>query len=142
MFSVGGEKPAARRGDAPRGFSLTEDDLTPTYTIERDKRFETLNLVALIHRDAEGRVDLETVGRTLDLSEGGILLEMPEAVPQGNNEVWVTLGIRNHVFEATGQIVHQRLLENGNLAIGISFRNLPSQWSEVIAEFLRETGKE
>jgi len=41
----------------------------------RHKRLETLNLVSLSHRDPDGRVDLEIVGRTLDLSEGGILLE-------------------------------------------------------------------
>lgn len=116
--------------------------MTPTHTTQRNKRFETLNLVSLIHRDAEGRVDLEAVGRTLDLSEGGILLEIPDPVPRGNNEVWLTLGIRDHVFEATGQIVHQRQLENGNLAIGISFKDLPAQWSQVIARFLQKTGKE
>ncbi|MBN2720245.1 MAG: PilZ domain-containing protein [Proteobacteria bacterium] len=142
MLSVGGETPVPRRGSAHQGSSIKEKVLTPTHTTQRDKRFETLNLVSLIHRDAEGRVDLEAVGRTLDLSEGGILLEIPDAVPQGNNEVWVTLGIRDHVFEATGQIVHQRRLENGNLAIGISFKDLPAQWSEVIARFLQKTGKE
>ena len=116
--------------------------MNPKYSPERDKRFETLNLVSLTHRDAEGRVDLEAVGRTLDLSEGGILLEVPEPVPAGNNEVWVTLGIRDHVFDALGEIVHQRQLENGNLGLGISFKNLSPEWSGLIADFLRENEKD
>lgn len=115
--------------------------MTPKYSTERDKRFETLNLVSLTHKDAEGRVDLEIVGRTLDLSEGGILLEIPEPVPAGNKEVWVTLGIRDHVFDALGEIVHQRQLENGNLGLGISFKDLPPEWSGLIADFLRESEK-
>ena len=104
----------------------------------RHKRLETLNLVSFTHRDSEGRVDLEVVGRTLDLSSGGILLEIPQPVPSGNREVEVTLGIRENVLHITGDIVHQRDLDDGNVGLGIAFRNLSEADSRIITNFLNE----
>lgn len=104
----------------------------------RNKRLETLNLVSFTHKDSEGRVDLEVVGRTLDLSEGGIFLEIPQFVPAGNTEVDVTLGIREHVINTAGEIVHQRELSNGHFGLGIAFKDLSSEDSHIINRFLVE----
>jgi len=104
----------------------------------RLKRLETLNLVSFTHKDPDGRVDLEVVGRTLDLSEGGIFLEIPQPVPAGNTEVDVTLGIREYVINALGEIVHQRELENGHIGLGIAFKDLSEQDTRVINNFLGE----
>jgi hypothetical protein len=104
----------------------------------RHKRLETLNLVSLSHRDPEGRVDLETVGRTLDLSEGGILLECSQEVPSDNKEVEVILGIREHVIKVTGDIVHMRDLEEGNIGLGIAFRDLSTEDARIISDFMSE----
>jgi hypothetical protein len=108
----------------------------------RHKRLETLNLVSFTHKDPEGRVDLEVVGRTLDLSEGGIFLEIPQLVPEGNTEVDVTLGIREHVINTIGEIVHQRELGNGHFGLGIAFKNLSDEDSLVISRFLGQDDEE
>jgi hypothetical protein len=109
--------------------------------IDRQKRLETLNLVSFLHRDEEGKVDLEVVGRTLDLSEGGILLEIPHTVPSTNKEVEVTLGIRDNVIQTVGEIVHLRELENGHFGLGISFKDLSDTDAAIIAGFLGENGE-
>jgi len=112
---------------------LSEKRLKP-----RHKRLETLNLVSLSHKDPDGRIDLEIVGRTLDLSEGGILLECSQPVPSDNREVEVILGIRDHVIKVTGEIVHTRNLEEGNFGLGIAFQNLASDDARIITEFMSE----
>jgi hypothetical protein len=104
----------------------------------RHKRLETLNLVSLSHKDPDGRVDLEIVGRTLDLSEGGILLECSQAVPSENKEVEVILGIREHVIKVKGEIVHTRDLEDENVGLGIAFRDLSDDDADVINGFMNE----
>ena len=104
----------------------------------RHKRLETLNLVSLSHKDEDGRVDLEIVGRTLDLSEGGILLECSQPVPSGNKEVEVVLGIREHVIKVTGDIVHARDLADGNIGLGIAFKDLSADDARVITDFMNE----
>ncbi|MGD8353284.1 MAG: PilZ domain-containing protein [Pseudomonadota bacterium] len=104
----------------------------------RHKRLETLNLVSLSHKDPDGRVDLETVGRTLDLSEGGILLECSQRVPSESRDVEVVLGIREHVIKVTGEIVHMRDLDEGNIGLGIAFKNLSDEDARVIIDFMSE----
>jgi hypothetical protein len=104
----------------------------------RHKRLETLNLVSLSHKDPDGRVDLEIVGRTLDLSEGGILLECSQAVPSENKEVEVILGIKEHVIKVKGEIVHTRDLEDENVGLGIAFRDLSDDDADVINGFMNE----
>jgi hypothetical protein len=104
----------------------------------RHKRLETLNLVSLSHKDPNGRVDMEVVGRTLDLSEGGILLECSQPVPSENNEVEVILGIKEHVIQITGEIVHMRELDDENMGLGIAFRNISAEDAGIINEFMNE----
>ena len=104
----------------------------------RHKRLETLNLVSLSHKDQDGHVDLEIVGRTLDLSEGGILLECSQAVPSENKEVEVILGIREHVINVKGEIVHMRDLEDDNIGLGIAFKDLSADNALIINGFMSE----
>ena len=107
----------------------------------RHKRLETLNLVSLSHKDPDGHTDLEIVGRTLDLSEGGILLECSQAVPSENREVEVILGIREHVIKVKGDIVHMRDLEDENIGLGIAFKDLSEEDARIITSFMSEDGE-
>ncbi len=104
----------------------------------RHKRLETLNLVSLSHKDDKGQLDLEVVGRTLDLSEGGILLEIHQPLPSENRMVEVTLGIKEHVVQTMGEIVHQRELDSDHIGLGIAFRDISEEDAEVITRFLAE----
>jgi hypothetical protein len=99
---------------------------------------ETLNLASLSHKDPDGRIDLEIVGRTLDLSEGGMLLECSQTVPSENKEVEVILGIREHVIKVKGEIVHMRDLEDENIGLGIAFMDLSADDALVITNFMNE----
>ncbi|NOY87056.1 MAG: PilZ domain-containing protein [Deltaproteobacteria bacterium] len=106
--------------------------------VDRLKRLESLNLVSFSHKDTKGRTDLEIAGRTLDLSEGGILLEIPAPLPSTSEEVEVTLGVRGNVIKARGKIIHQRELDNGHFGLGISFIDLSDGDSVIITRFLNE----
>jgi len=112
------------------------NSLSEVWPILRHKRLESLNLVSLSHKDQEGRVDLETVGRTLDLSEGGIFLECSQPVPSENREVEVILGIREHVIKVRGEIVHSRDLGEGKTGLGIAFKCLSKEDALIITDFM------
>lgn len=109
--------------------------------VDRQKRLETINPASFLHRDDEGNVDLEVAGRTLDLSVGGILLEIPQLVPSTNREVEITLGIHEMLVQVLGEIVHQRELDNGHIALGISFKDISDQDITVISDFLGPDGE-
>ncbi len=103
---------------------------------ERKKRLESLNLVSFSHRGRDGKLDLEGVGRTLDLSEGGILLEVTTSVPDLSEVLDITLGIRQDIIKAHGRIVHQRQLPDGHFALGLSFTDLSPAHRALITRFL------
>ncbi len=105
---------------------------------ERKKRLESLNLVSFSHRGKDGKLDLEGVGRTLDLSEGGVLLEVTTSVPDLSEVLDVTLGIRQDILKAHGRIVHQRQLPNGHFALGLSFTDLSPDGRSLITRFLEQ----
>jgi len=105
---------------------------------ERKKRLESLNLVSFSHRGRDGKLDLEGVGRTLDLSEGGILLEIVSSVPELSEVLEITIGVRKDIIKVHGRIVHQRQLENGHFALGISFTDLSPTGRTVITRFLEQ----
>ncbi len=102
----------------------------------RKKRLESLNLVSFSHLGTDGKPDLEGVGRTLDLSEGGILLEITSKIPSSEELLDVTIGIRQNIVKVHGRIVHQRPLPNGNFALGVSFTDLSPTDRQTINTFL------
>lgn len=104
----------------------------------RPKRLDTVNLVSFSHYAPEGHVDFETAGRTLDLSEGGILLEIPNPLPSSAREVELTLGIHDNIVKARGAIIHQRELDNGHFGLGIRFDQVSDEDLSTITEFLSE----
>ena len=112
--------------------------MTKREHVNRQKRLESLNLVSFSHLDTNGRTDMEVVGRTVDLSEGGILLEIPNPLPSTNAEVELTLGIQDEVIRVKGKIVHQRELDNDHFGLGISFVDLSDEDASIISRFLNE----
>ncbi len=104
----------------------------------RLKRLETLNIVSFSHVDAQGEHDLEGVGRTLDLSKGGILLEVTRPIPPEIQKVELALAIKNRVIVIKGEVLHQRKLENDLIGLGISFRDISEADRHYIAQFLLE----
>lgn len=105
---------------------------------ERKKRLESLNLVSFSHRGKDGKLDLEGVGRTLDLSEGGILLEVTSSVPQISEVLDITIGIRQDIIKVHGRIVHQRQMDNDHFAVGLSFTDLSPTGRSIITRFLEQ----
>lgn len=112
--------------------------MSDTKTVERQKRLESLNLVSISHKNPSGEVDLETVGRTLDLSLGGILLEVPVPIPEPHGTIEITIGFKEHVIVAKGRIVHQRQLDGGMTGLGISFTEIPASDRRILSDFLGE----
>ena len=75
----------------------------------------------------------ETMGRTLDISEGGILLEAQQHFPL-LAEIEVGLAVGHQIIEAKGKVVHLSQNEEGKIHMGIQFVEM----SEVDKEALRE----
>lgn len=86
-------------------------------------RVEKLNLVQISRFDEEGfRADL-AVGRTLDISHGGVRLELYQPLPL-RSVLNLTLALNNRLIEVTGTVVHLEVLDAERCAMGVEFTDL------------------
>lgn len=86
--------------------------------------------------DQEGVVVNEGMGRTLNVSESGILLETHfSTVP--NHFLTLTLALENKLVDITGKIVHSSAGEDGRFQAGIQFMDVGESALEVLREYIR-----
>lgn len=64
----------------------------------------------------------QSLGRTLNISEGGMLLEVAKDMPF-QLKVNLRLGFKNEVIEIEGAVIHMRKTEAGDMEVGIEFVN-------------------
>ena len=69
-------------------------------------RKETLNLVDYVILGEDGVFLSRGMGRTRNVSEGGLLLETHRALKEGE-EVLITLGLKDDMVRLRGRVVHQ-----------------------------------
>jgi len=68
-------------------------------------RPEALNLLDYLVVDAQGRQGEYSMGRTLNISKGGILMETHIPLPEGQ-QVMITLGLEDNLVDIMGRIVY------------------------------------
>jgi len=108
----------------------------------RSPRFESLNLVQC-SVSTPGGEEIGCLGRTLDLSENGILLEIAQSmpsIPSLPDMVHLTIAIEDHIMETDGKIVHQKY-EGTSPVAGIEFTSLSPEDRQHISGFLRGKGE-
>ena len=102
-------------------------------------RPESLNLLDYIVIDEQGRQGEYSLGRTLNVSEGGILMETRSPIPPGF-QVMITLGLNEELIDLQGKIIHSSssgdLYENG-----IEFTFSPDDKIEILHRYIEEFNK-
>lgn len=68
-------------------------------------RPEALNLLDYLVVDDQGKQGDYSMGRTLNVSKGGILMETHIPLPQGQR-VMITLGLKDELIDIMGRIVY------------------------------------
>ena len=74
-------------------------------------RVGSVNL-SYICLDQEGKIVHQAMGRTLNVSEGGFLIETTSPLDVDNTLV-VSIGLKDDIFEARGRVVHCRAIATG-----------------------------
>ena len=86
-------------------------------------RIPAEHLVSYTHYDEEGEPDDMGMARTLDLSEGGILLEMARPARPGSRlDVKMVSG--EHIIRARGEVVYCHHLSRSRWRVGVSFSEI------------------
>ncbi len=82
-------------------------------------RVKNLNLVQVDRHDGEGPADLAT-GRTLDISHGGMRLELYRPLPL-RSIVAITLALDDELVDVKGKVVYLEEIDEERCAMGIQF---------------------
>lgn len=104
--------------------------------MKNNRRFERVDAIHLSYVciDEEGNVVHEGMGRTLNVSEAGILLETPFCTEPGQT-LNVTLAIGEELLDVNGRVV--RVDEKAEVChTGVEFANLSGAERESIAKFI------
>ncbi|MBN2645702.1 MAG: PilZ domain-containing protein [Desulfuromonadaceae bacterium] len=97
-------------------------------------RFDTLNFVFFILSD-KGEVQLQDMGRTLDASERGLLIQTAVPLAAGMH-LKLSIAFADQLFEATGDVVHSVEDGEGLFNSGVSFDPLTAEQQVVLNCFL------
>ncbi len=98
-------------------------------------RIEKVQLVQISRFDEEGfRADL-TTGRTLNISRGGVRLELHHSVPL-RTVVSLNLVLGEKILDVNGVVVYLEVLDGERCGLGIEFTDLDFETQALLADFV------
>ncbi|OQY20411.1 MAG: hypothetical protein B6I36_01160 [Desulfobacteraceae bacterium 4572_35.1] len=98
------------------------------------ERFATLNFVHYV-LDGCSEGDIEDMGRTIDASERGLLIQTSDPLPVGQR-VSLSIGLGDNIADLSGEIVHCVDDEDGLCRSGIEFDPLDAQQLSKLRTYL------
>lgn len=102
-------------------------------------RIASMNL-SYVCLDDNRKTIKQGMGRTLNVSESGILLETHFPIDSGNT-VLLDLGLEEDIVEIRGKPVHIRQNEKGKYEIGIQFLETEEKIKKILAKFIKAANK-
>lgn len=98
-------------------------------------RPESLNLLDYIVVDEQGVQSEYSMGRTLNISVGGILMETHIKL-QAGQQVMITLGLEDDLVDVMGRIVHSTPYSDGMYHNGIEFFHASVEDRRIINKYV------
>ena len=97
-------------------------------------RFESLNLSYLC-LDDQDNIIRQGMGRTLNISESGILLEAYFPIDT-SYKILLTIGLEEKLVDLKGRLAHSRPTEKGKHEVGIEFVEMDENARSLLKEFI------
>jgi len=98
-------------------------------------RVDSKNLVAYSCLDDSGLVIKQGMGRTLNVSEGGILLEIHNTLPTGSL-LSLSIGFEEDVCDILANVIYVLAGEDGMYKCGMSFQGVNESTGKVLKKFI------
>ncbi len=99
-------------------------------------RPEALNLLDYLVVDQQGRQGEYAMGRTLNVSQGGILMETHIPLPVGQ-QVMITLGLEDQLIDVMGRIIYDTY-DAGRHQNGIEFFHVADDDRKILNRYVEE----
>ncbi|MBC8394647.1 MAG: PilZ domain-containing protein [Deltaproteobacteria bacterium] len=99
-------------------------------------RVDSLNLLSYTCLDEEGNFVKHGMGRTLNVSESGLLLETHiELEPQ--HAILLTIGLEEDLVEIRAQVMHSKMGPEGKVESGIHFFEMDEPAKVVLTKYIK-----
>jgi hypothetical protein len=82
-----------------------------------------------------GELADEAIGKTINISEGGMLLEMVKPLPL-LSKVALSVGLGDTVLHLKGEVVHLRKNDQGHIETGIEFEGITNEERKMMRKSL------
>jgi len=86
----------------------------------RHRRVKSQNLLSYVCLDQNNRALCHSMGKTLNVAEGGILLETYDLIDT-RHTVAMTIGLRDETIDIKGKVVHYKIDKDEKYRLGIQF---------------------
>jgi hypothetical protein len=106
--------------------------------VERRKhtRVETRNHILYESMDNEGQIVCRSMGKAINISQSGILLESPDPIEKGNVTL-VTVDLENNLIEMKGSLIYCRETDSGMYQSGFSFIGSDEETSKFAVKLIK-----
>ncbi|MBW2063773.1 MAG: PilZ domain-containing protein [Deltaproteobacteria bacterium] len=101
----------------------------------RSPRISSENLVSYILLNRNNQPIRQGIGRTLNVSEGGILLETYSPI-EGRNMLSLAIGLENDLMEFKGKTIYSKSLRDGRFELGIKFVDLDEKKLNFLKQYI------
>jgi len=107
----------------------------------KHERIQSLNL-SYICLDEDENIVKQGMGRTLNISESGILLETHFPI-ESNHTIQLTISLEENLLDIQGRPVHVQSIGGGKYQIGIQFNDLDENATKMLQDYISggETSK-
>ena len=102
----------------------------------KHERIRSLNL-SYICLDEDNNIVKQGMGRSLNISESGILLETHFLI-ESNHAVQLTISLEENLLDIKGKPVHVQSLDGGKYQIGIQFDGLDEAATKMLRNFISD----
>ncbi len=104
-------------------------------------RVPTEHLVSYKVVDERGETDEMGMARTLDLSEGGLVLEMAHPLGEGV-QLEIKMVSADQILEARARVVYSKLVASGSWRVGVAFTEITERDLATIAREVEQRRRE
>ena len=107
--------------------------------ISEKRKHIRVNSLNLSHVAVDNREDnvKQAIGRTLNVSETGILLETHFPI-ESDQDVELTMGFEEDLVNLRGKVIHLLNGETGKFEMGIQFTDIDDKAVDIIKEFIQK----
>ena len=99
-------------------------------------RIDALNLISYGCFDETGNIVAQGMGRTLNISEDGILLETYVSIDP-KCSIALSIGLGNELINMKGQIIYSKPGKNDKFEAGIEFLEQDESTIEILRKYIK-----